>query len=156
MVLQINIRGWSYYLSPLENYSTLKLIEEEFIPPKSYLLTGGQSSPWTCYNNNCFVSGNFQPDEIEKMGYDYILINLNTVFWETLSCSDETIAINLKKLNVNKKYEVLYHANDIVLLKKSHLDDYTQQPDWSVHLEKYQHINHDCMKSNLMRNLRLL
>lgn len=156
VILQMNIRVCSYYLSPIENYRALKLVEEEFIPPNSYLLTGGQSSPWTCYNKNCFVSGDFHPDEIKKMQYDYILINLNTVFWEALSCSDETIAVNLKKLNGNKQYQMLHYADDIVLLKKSRSGDNIKQPDWSGHLEKYRQINHDCMKTDLMKNLRLL
>ncbi len=155
VVLQMNIRVWSYYLFPIENFSTLKSVEEEFIPPKSSMLTGGVSSPWICYRSNCFVTGDFQPGEIEKMEYDYILVNLNTVFWEVLNCSDETIAINLKKLNGNNKYQTLYYADDIVLLKKSHADAYIKQPDWSGHLEKYQQINHDCMKSDLMRKIRL-
>lgn len=156
VVLQMNIRVWSYYLSPIENYRALKSVEGKFIPPKSYMLTGGVSSPWTCYNKNCFVSGDFHPDEIKKMQYDYILINLNTVFWEALSCSDETIAINLKTLNGNKQYQTLHYADDIVLLKKSHPGDNIKQPDWSGHLEKYRQINHDCMKSDPMKNLRLL
>ena len=154
VVLQINIRVWSYYLSPVENYSTLRSVKEEFIPLGSRMLTGGVSSPWTCNGNDCFVSGNFEPDEIEKIKYDYILINLKTVFWESLSCSDETLANNLKKLNENHKYQVLYYANGIVLLENNDSGAYLEQPEWAGNFDKYQQNNHDCMKSDLFRKLR--
>lgn len=154
VVLQMNVRVWSYYFSPIENLRTLESVEEKFIPRGSYMLTGGVGSPWTCYQNNCFISV-FSPEEIEKKGYDYILINLKTVFWETLSCSDQTMSINLKKLNENRRYRVLYYSDDIVLLKKNQSGDDSGQQDWSDHLDEYRKINHDCMKSGLMRRLRL-
>ncbi len=155
VVLQMNLRVWSYYLSPANNFSTLETVKETYIPPGSSLLTGGIGSPWLCYGMKCFVAGAFEPDEIEKVEHDYILINLSTVFWETLSCKDETIAINLRKLNGSQEYELRYSSNDIVLLKKIRFEGRGKQGDWSGNLENYQQINHDCMKSNLMRNLRL-
>ena len=156
VVLQINVRVWSYYLSPVENYHCLTLVEKEFIPPESYMMTGGLSSPWTCYKNKCALPLDWSQHEIEKKNPDYILINLKTIFWELLSCSDgETLAINLKELNKNDKYGLLYYSNDIVLLKRNHQAADSSQPDWSGHLEKYQKINHDCMKSDLMKKLRL-
>jgi len=155
VVLQINIRVWSFYLSPVENYHTLISVKKEFIPPKSYMITGGLSSPWTCYKNNCVLPLDWSPHEIEKKNPDYILINLRTIFWEILSCTDETLAINLMKLNKNEKYRVLYYSNDIVLLKRNPQAVDFKQPDWSGRLEKYQKINHDCMKSDLMKRLRL-
>lgn len=157
IVLQINIRNWSYYLYPIENMDTVRLVEEKLVPPKAYVLTNGVGSPWTCYNKKCYVSPDFSPDEIERMKYDYILINLKTIFWEVLSCDDRSMAINLKKLNKNVKYQVLFYRNDIILLKMKDSDNLDSvQPDWTDNLEKYEEINHDCMKSNVMRTLRLL
>lgn len=63
--------------------------------------------------------------------------------------------MNLKMLNRNKNYETIYYANDIVLLKRLGLGDYSKQVKWSDNLEKYQKMNHDCMKSELIRKLRL-
>lgn len=155
VVLQLNIRVWSYYVTPTENLHTLESVRKEFIPLGSYILTGGVGSPWTCYKNNCFVSPDFSPEEIERRGYDYILINLKTIFWETLSCGDQTLVINLKKLNENGKYRVLYYSDNIVLLTKNDSNASSVQPDWSDHLGEYRQINHDCMKSDLIKKLRL-
>ncbi len=154
VILQMNIRVWSYYFSPIENFHVLESVKEKFIPHGSSMLTGGLSIPWTCRNYNCGMP-DFSPVAIEKRKYDYILINLKTVFWEALSCSDESMAINLKKLNGNRKYQVLFYADDIVLLKKNRSVEFPGQPDWSGYLDEFRKINHDCMKSPLMRRLRL-
>ena len=156
VVLQLNIRVWSYYFTPVENYAVLKSVEKRFIPPNSTILTGGLSSPWICYQNRCPIGSGFFPDEIGKVKYDYILINLNSIFWESLNCTDDTMALNLKKLNSNLHYRSLFYDNDIILLKKVHIADNILQPDWSGDFAKYQKINHDCLKSDLMRGLRLL
>lgn len=157
VVLQVNIRNWSYYLYPIENIGTINSIEEKLIPPKAYMLTSGIGSPWVCYNKDCYYeSSGFSPAGIDRMQYDYVLINLKTIFWEIINCDDtESMKFNLIKLNSNNKYQVSYYGNDVVLLKKKNSYDVDSvQPDWSEHLEDYEKINHDCMKSKLMRTLR--
>lgn len=156
LVLQINIRVWSYYFSPIENLRALESAEREYIPPGSYLFTAGVGSPWTCYKNHCAISAELSPAELETKRHDFVLINLRTIFWEGLSCSDQSLAINLRELNRNQNYRVLTYTDDIVLLVKNRSGDDSRQPDWSARIGKYQKINHDCMKWDLMRKVRLL
>ena len=71
LVLQINVRVWSYYLHPSQNRTALKTVEEKYIPAGSYLVTAGLGSPWINYNNDYYISSSFNEDKIEKMEFDY-------------------------------------------------------------------------------------
>lgn len=157
LAIQINMRAWSFYLTPTDNLHTLQVVKERLIPPGSYLLTGGIGSPWLCYANNCSISPDFSPEEIERKGYEYIFINLRTIFWEILNCSDESMKLNLRKLNANNAYQVLHDRDDIVLLKRIRVESAdAMQPDWSGQIEQHEGINHDCVKPHLMKALRPL
>ena len=155
ILVQLNMRAWHFYLTPTGNFDTLHKVTREFLPDNVSVLTGGVGSPWACYKRNCFVLDDFAPDEIEKNKYEYIIVNLRTIFWETLSCSDRLLSKNLKQLNQSKMYQAIHYADDIVLLKRYDIEATIKQPPWSERIDDYVEINHDCYKSELMRAARL-
>ena len=156
MVLQINVRGWSYYLQREVNFSTMSHIKEAQIPRGAKVFTSGVGSPWSCYGVECFVSGSFDSETLAQEPNAFIFINLRSVFWEVMECDDTTLLDNLVALNRDENYEVLSYIDDIILLRRKQTLSVGLQPDWSSDLTLHQKTNSDCMKSAVVRRLRLL
>ena len=156
LVLQIHLRTWSYYFYPIRNIQTLESAAK-LIPSTAQMFTHGVGSPWVTYNKICYIPERFQPEIINKLGPEYILINLRTVFWEQLSEGEiELLKMNLRKLNSNKSYHVIFYENDIVVLKKSASNDLgSVQLSWSDNLKDFEGINQVRMKPEFIRLLRV-
>ena len=155
VLLQIELRGWSYYFYPTDNMEKLLSVRERHIPENSSVLTGGVGSPWVCYGNKCPIGVDFSNIEIEKAKYEYIIINLKTIFWENLSCNDKGMENNLNALFNNSNYKLLAYDEDIVLLQRSSESNALSEFNWTTDFERFIGMNHDCIKPNFMRELRL-
>jgi uncharacterized membrane protein len=155
LVLQIYFRTWSYYFFPIPNVESLKSAAK-LIPPKAQLITHGVGSPWVGYNKKAYILERFQPEKIKNVNPEYILINLKTVFWEEQSEVEiEILGTNLRKLNSNIKYNVLFYENDIVVLKrKKSLTLESNQVRWSKDLAAFDKMNQIRMKPQFIRTLR--
>ena len=97
-----------------------------------------------------------KPEKIKNVNPEYILINLKTVFWEEQSESEiESLKANLRKLNSNITYNVLFYENDIIVLKrKKSLTLESNQVRWSKDLAGFDKINQIRMKPQFIRTLR--
>ena len=155
LVLQIYFRTWSYYFFPIPNVESLKSAAK-LIPPKAQMITHGIGSPWVGYNKKAYIPAHFEPEKIKNVNPEYILINLKTVFWEEQSESEiESLKANLRKLNSNITYNVLFYENDIIVLKrKKTLTLESNQVRWSKDLAGFDKINQIRMKPQFIRTLR--
>jgi len=157
IVSHIVFRSWTYYLYPIDNFSSMQMALLE-VPVEKSLLTHGVASPWVGFGRRFQLSANFDPSEIERKRYDYILINKRTVFWEVLS-DDANILLkeNLMSLNKNERYETVFDSEDVILLERimGHTKN-GKQTNWVYDLEEFQNINQVSMKLDWIKILRHL
>ena len=156
LLLQPWIRQWSFYFWPASNSQSVISIKERYIPNNSLLLTGGVGSPWVCYDNRCPVGAGFSKEEIDKAKYDFILINLKTIFWEELTCNIGDMRGHLDALNKNSGYKLVVYENDVVLLERVDQLVVSSNYNWTENFDTLIKINHDCAKPTWARTLRLM
>jgi hypothetical protein len=156
LLLQVWLRQWSFYFWPASNSKTVLNIKDRYIPNNSSLLTGGIGSPWVCHNNVCPVGASFSEMEIGIAKYEFILINLNTIFWEELSCNSDDMRVHLDALHKNPDYNVLAFEDNVVLLRRLRHPGVSSSDNWTKDFDALDKLNHDCAKPIWARSLRVM
>ena len=156
LLLQLWLRQWSFYLWPASNSQTVLAVKDRYIPINSSLLTGGVGNPWVCYKNRCPVGASFSKEEIDIAKYDFILINLNTIFWEELSCNLGDLRLLLEDLYKNADYNVVVYEDNVVLLERVGKLGVLSNYNWTQDFDELKKLNHDCAKSTWIRSIRLI
>ena len=102
------------------------------------------------------IAAGFSKEEIDKAKYDFILINLNTIFWEELTCNIGDMRGHLDALNKNSGYKLVVYENNVVLLERVDQLVVSSNYNWTENFDALIKINHDCAKPTWARTLRLM